>query len=438
MDEIQGEPNGVTSYPQQPVGSFCAVEMCSPGSCPSCAVCVQTGGTPAMPTTQCLRECEYGTTGEDTCPGELGCGFFGFCLGLDAFLGEDRCRVSRRDTDMDGDIQAPTMMGEAAVDQLVWDDSAGHYLDEELDRCRHMGTEGAAIGDGCGWDGDCTPDGECLYGVAFQRQWNDPDDMDPETTEENGYCSLLGCQFDDIECGEGAACIAPQGLFPLCLSSCTVGNNEGEVTDPEYLFSQNADCRPGYSCLWDGETGADMGPNGGCYAPPAEDDMPNTVRTPNIGTACEQDSECWSPLGLGQCLELFAASEEDQDICTLFQCDTPLPGAVSSEGVDLCGEGATCAGFSVSSIRYCRQTCETPADCAVGQACLPEALSGVIGISPDIGAVTFEDTSICVPFCFGQDQAAADAQCKEGEVCMGYVAPMPGAGGSAGTCAPMM
>ena len=362
-------------------------------SCPACSTCVGFGANrDGLPARACLRECTPSLT-EDVCPASYACDLgLGVCL--DGCTTDDQCRISRRDTDMNGDIEGPAAPGMTSADQLVWDASANHRCDLTTNLCRHDGTAGVSAGATCGWDGDCEADGECLYDLAFE----DADDGDPTTVAGRGYCTKLGCDLTGNDCAAGGKCQARGLGEPACLAPCQVGANTGATTDADYIYNPAAACRPGYACVWDGTSPATDTENGGC--------LPgnfNAVRVANIGAECAEDSECYSPLGQGFCDTLLRG---DTARCTVQDCQVPLPAGFPV--ADLCGANATCIQFP-SSATFCRETCATSADCGAGEACIDGPTVTSLGIAAA--------EAICTPFCFGETQVEADATCKAGEVC---------------------
>jgi hypothetical protein len=92
----------------------------------------------------------------------------------------------------------------------------------------------------------------------------------------------------------------------------------------------------------------------------------NDARTPNVGAACTDPSDCYSPYGLGLCRDFGAGAH-----CTLFDCAAPgMPDGV-------CGDGAVCAEVAGAMTSLCIATCETAEDCLVGNGCWDTSVAGI-------------------------------------------------------------
>jgi hypothetical protein len=379
-------------------------------SCPSCATCVSLGTVGGIDRTFCARECTPSLT-EDECPDSAESANTcligdGFCL--DGCMGDDECRVFRFDTDGDGDIEAPAM-DMTAVDSLEYRATANHRCDAATDRCVHDGNAGARAGDVCTWDGDCEANGDCIYNLGWQ---------DRATPPGRGYCTKFGCDVPGNGCAMGQKC-NPRGFggTAVCLAPCEVGANEGVETDEGYRFNFASGCRPGHRCMWDGAAAMGAADGGSCVP-----GNYNDVRVSNIGDACTEDGECYSPLGAGRCIGLLRG---DTDTCSVSDCGAPgVPADLC--GADPDGAGplappATCMQLSTDS--FCRVTCATATDCeGETTACMPISSAASLGIGVA--------HAVCTPFCFGTTQAEADAQCRAGMTCGGAFAP----GASFGTC----
>lgn len=355
-----------------------------PESCPACSRCVTLFESGGIPRRTCLRRCTPSTTGNG-CPTGSTC-LPGLDVCLDGCVSDDQCRISRRDSDGDGDIEAPA--GTASMDRLTYDLSAGHRCDPVTERCRHEGTVGASAGRPCAWDGDCEADGRCLYEPRFE---------DDDGVPQRGYCTKLGCNQPGLECAGAGKCQRRGVGQWSCLAPCEVGAHSKPAA-PESLFLPHRDCRAGYACTWDGEQGAGVSTNGGC--------LPgnyNAIRSPNIGASCVSNAECYSPLGLGRCGRTVLGDVRDS--CYVEDCGAPFP----AENPDLCGGQATCVQFASSGATVCRPTCGTANDCAEGEACWNPT-----GVLPIASAA-----AVCLPVCFGPDPGTADAQCRGNERCVG-------------------
>ncbi|HEV8323024.1 MAG TPA: hypothetical protein VG389_15525 [Myxococcota bacterium] len=101
-------------------------------------------------------------------------------------------------------------------------------------RCYALGTPGAAVGDPCLADSDCTEGGSCLSG-----------DWTGDGTDDwpGGYCSKLGCAAyagnPVWDCPAGSACAALdtpwQSVLPLdlCMADCTGDGANGTCARPD-------------------------------------------------------------------------------------------------------------------------------------------------------------------------------------------------------------
>jgi hypothetical protein len=171
----------------------------------------------------------------------------------------------------------------------------GDDPEERLDckasyECVNAGTPGSRFGDPCRHDHECPVDGTCW-------SW-----LDPETGLEyppGGYCTRMGCHLAGRGCGDsGGACLnsgtleAPAGI---CIGPCHAGVDPG---DPAYACrttpGQEQACFPVSSWAWIGGPPAG-GEDGYCF-PGNFPGGPGAV-----GADCEDEADCASPLGLGEC-----------------------------------------------------------------------------------------------------------------------------------------
>jgi hypothetical protein len=137
------------------------------------------------------------------------------------------------------------------------------------------------------------------------------------------------------------------------MQSCRVGA-EPEA-DRLGIRGHGEGCREGYRCHYNGETDAKAGVCvGGNY---------NAVQSSNIGAACLRDDECYSPFGLGACLQVSVDGvQPDTGTCSVTDCAIPgLPD-------DICGNSGQCVGLN-GDRTYCAQVCAVAADCAASYAC---------------------------------------------------------------------
>jgi hypothetical protein len=242
-------------------------------------------------------------------------------------------------------------------------------------RCELMGTAGVAAGDACTEDTDCMDNGQCLTGDAIP----------------GGFCTRLGCNSPDFACGTDETCsIRGLGGPSWCLPSCMVGNESAD--DALGVGGHGEGCPEGHACSWNG-IGEE--PVGGCF--PAEY---NDITVPNVGEACQDTADCYSPFGYGACL--FATENTvDSGMCAIQNCVGMnamgiLPGVTTTTRV--CDEavGEVCVGFSGGDT-YCLLGCDTAADCAPGYACAGLLSSG---------------DSLCWPNCIAADDCRSGATCQ--------------------------
>ena len=168
--------------------------------------------------------------------------------------------------------------------------------------------------------------------------------------------------------------------MPICTDECAVGEGAVEGNTATYLDNTQG-CRDGYTCLW---AGLDQDPTGGC-AP----GLFNEVTDNNIGDACADNDECYSPFGNGSCDPDFG--------CTVTDCAAAgMPG-------DVCGDNAVCVDFiSVGvDLQVCLEECSSAEDCLEGSAC----------VDGDGDPLTLD--SFCFFVCLD------DEECRSGEVCDG-------------------
>jgi hypothetical protein len=157
-------------------------------------------------------------------------------------------------------------------------------------------------------------------------------------------------------------------------------------------------CRAGYRCHYNGGPGADSGVCvGGNY---------NDVTTNNIGQTCETNADCYSPFGLGYCIQYQVSNTEVlPGICTLFDCAAPgLP-------TDVCGDKSVCVSQGEDTDETnCERTCKDASECGKGFACTDG--------DGDSGT-----PKTCIPPC------ETDADCRNGEKCI-----IQNAGSTVGLC----
>ena len=245
-------------------------------------------------------------------------------------------------------------------------------------RCEHPAGP-QAPGASCARDDDCEADGICITDGSGPAGQFFP----------GGFCSKVGCDIAGRECQGGSVCEALRPWLnesetnPICLARCTVG---AESADLQLGTNGHGEgCRTGYRCHYNGGQGAESGVCvGGNY---------NAVTKNDIGTACQLNSDCYSPFGLGRCLTYGLPNNASSGgICTILDCNVPgLPK-------DLCGTGNACVASPGDQALLCPTT-------AQGQR-LPERASPA---STTTATPTFP--RICYPIC------EADVDCRTSEHC---------------------
>lgn len=360
------EPNGTDNSTCRD-GSFCALtaEVCIPVGCTTDEECrierLDENGVPGL---QSPRDC---MESPNTCDADCYCG--------EVFCGADDM------DDCDCGMIAECTGDAMNSDPLVYNDDPALGCNMDTFECRRPGNPDAEAGDPCTESSDCETDGRCL---------------DEETFEafEGGYCIKDRCDLAGRECGSNAICANLQSdtdPFFACVGSCNVAEGHN-AADPSEWLTNNGSCESdSHACLFDRTNNS-----GFCF--PGEF---NDVTENNVGGACDDASDCWSPFGVGRCLT--ERNGFDNGYCTVNDCAAPgLPA-------DICGEGNSCVTFDpMTNFALCLQGCENASECGAGLGCL--ALQ----------------TGATEKFCFSG--CSEDADCRAGESCNGATAM------SLGTC----
>lgn len=333
---------------------------CAPG-----AKCVYMGGDPEAPGAYlCLDACAVAGTNNAAhrtncdCRDGYACDpVTGGCL-PGCTTDEECCRAW---TDADGDTAIDP--GETAP---VADCRGGCDLASFL--CAYDGAPGAVLGDPCAHESECPADSRCL----------------PEASSgiAGGMCIRERCDLDGHACDGGSGC-NDLGYFlnpyRVCVRGCEVGSGPG---DPGYR------CEEGQAC-WPAE-----------FAPPPRDFREadgycwtgnwSSVTVHNIYSPCTQDADCWSPGGLGACLQFEPGGP---GYCVVHGCTHPDLATACAEGgggacieelvgLDHCVKGCTpgleptaagCpAGFGcweIGGIGFCYYACAGNPDCGGSWSC---------------------------------------------------------------------
>ena len=375
VDEVPSElfPGGsCTPVPSAPAGSGTAgADTCDPTlpqasqGCGSDGVCDVLSVDSQTTLLACRRRCDPASAQNE-------CGRFGYAcdfeLGacVEGCQSDEECRLRLLDSNGDG-----------AADALAYDDTSKAVCDPESFRCVHHGSASSMTGDACERLDDCAQDGFCL----------DPLQPFVGMSFPGGACTKLGCDLPGRECdGDGTVCtrlrswspgvVAPEACFPTCQLGA-----EPEA-DQLGVDGHGQGCRPGYRCHYNGGLRTGEGVCvGGNY---------NAVTDNNVGAACQNDADCYSPFGLGRCLALSVGDVSSASAtCTVMDCALPqLPD-------DLCGKQAVCVGLN-GDTTFCVQRCSDASECADGFACTDD--DG----DPGTGKV-------CYPACL------TDADCRKGK-----------------------
>ncbi|MCS6797163.1 MAG: hypothetical protein NZ898_01310 [Myxococcota bacterium] len=376
-DEIVGHPSGVTSIPQTLfTGGYCTVVGiegmggCTIGDDSTCcegggAVCANAGTQMGRRVTFCVAACNPSTT-SNPCRDTYACdlGLRGCVPGCAT---DDECRIYRADTNRDGRIEAPAA-GAMAVDRLTYDTESRATCNRTTYRCEHPAGPGMPhAGIPCERDSQCEENGDCISEAGSEGAW------------PGGYCIKFGCDLPGVTCARGGHCQERRVGVHVCLQDCKVADH-----GMGGMFAPHATCRAGYMCAWDGVGGPSAMVNGGC--------LPgnfNDVRTPNVGAACDADSDCYSPFGAGGCIEPWGT----EGYCSIFDCSAPGYPA------DICGSGAVCVEVDrETSFALCLDTCTRAEDCGMGLACVPIDMTGSM--------------RVCAPAC------SMDSECRMGQRCV--------------------
>ncbi len=388
-DPISGLPGGGMSIPVTSwTGGYCTtVNAIDAGGCdplddmscggPECGLCLNSGqvAMSGSPVTYCAAACVPSLT-TNPCRDTYSC-ILGNSVCLPGCTSDDECRVIREDSNDNGLLDPYDATMNPGGDHLVYDASTNATCNTTTARCLHDGAAGAEAGDTCYDDFDCEENGDCIPDDGEDGNW------------PGGYCTKFGCDVAGNDCAPDGKC-QERGLgISICVQACQVA----ATTDSADRFSDPRDCRPGYSCFWDGTGGAAAG-NGGCVPGNYNDE-----RTANIGAACTTEATCYSPYGLGQCRDFGAGNH-----CTLFDCGAPGVPA------DVCGADAVCAMVSGSTTTLCIKTCTTAADCLAGNGCWDTTMAGI----------TTGGDKVCFPGCL------TDGDCRTTERCMGATMTMVG------------
>ncbi|MEM7136945.1 MAG: hypothetical protein AAF500_10225 [Myxococcota bacterium] len=356
-------------YCTRPVTGICSLEEAA--ACNDvCGAC-----TPFLEDLDiCLRQCRAAAADNSACRDGYECDLL-FEVCNSGCATDDECRVSRPDTDGNGEIEvydAESMTG----DRLVYRADSNAFCNLDTYRCETPGAPGAEAGIECEQDEQCEANGTCFSEVGFNFPL--------------GYCSKRRCDLAGNDCAGEGVC-ANLGGAPVCAAPCQVGAGSTPGDESTYLGNTQG-CREDYTCFWGGFPDD---PSGVCVP-----GLYNDVTDNNVGESCDDSETCYSPFGQGGCVNeevacglLGAPPGEACPAgfgCTVFDCGVPgMP-------TDVCGTDAECVALP-SGLTLCLETCATADDCLSDAACFE--------LDPD------EGVSICFPLCL------TDEECRDGEIC---------------------
>lgn len=171
----------------------------------------------------------------------------------------------------------------------------------------------------------------------------------PDASVDPDTCAALACGLEE-ECAQLGE--SP----PACYLRCPVGQERDLHLGPR---GRGERCPEAFACH---SLGDPMEPERGiCVL-----GNYNDVLEPNIGAACLDDRECFSPYGRGRCAHL---DERPVGVCEVVDCagERALWPGVSTR-FDVCPAPAVCDLVDST----CRATCEIADDCPVGLGCAGE------------------------------------------------------------------
>jgi hypothetical protein len=266
-------------------------------------------------------------------------------------------------------------------DNLVYDTESAAICDPATSRCTGAPSDpDASGGDPCTVDSECEAEGFCIA--------EDPDDG----SWAGGSCTKFRCDIAGNECANDGVCQeAGVGVF-ACFEGCTVGGYDTTSEPSTWVVDGSAQdtCRDGYGCFWGGTAAGGTADNGVCL--PIE--YSEAVTEPNIGAACTEDSDCFSPFGNGFCITGDAFPE---GYCSVRNCAAPWFTEGTPEDQNVCGGDDLCVSFDMDDPTFalCLQDCSTADDCTDGLGCIELSAGGPTA-------------------CFN---CQTDAECRDGERC---------------------
>jgi hypothetical protein len=271
---------------------------------------------------------------------------------------EECCRIWN---DIDGDTRVQDS-------ELTPVDACRGSCDPASSRCAYDGAPGAAIGDPCLHENDCPANSRCLTENASKIP--------------GGMCVRERCDLDGNQCDGGSGCndlgyyLSP---YWLCLRGCEVGSAPG---DGGFRCEADQACWP---AAFDPAPRDFPDADGYCWT-----GNWSPISVHNIYSPCTQAADCWSPDGLGDCLQ---ADPGGPGYCVVHGCTHPDVAPSCAEGgggscladvvgVDHClkrctpdvaqAEGGCPPGFGCWKIGtdfFCYFACASSADCGGSWTC---------------------------------------------------------------------
>jgi hypothetical protein len=194
---------------------------------------------------------------------------------------------------------------------------------------------GHDIGDSCKTSVDCDPNGT----------------RSCDLSQQDGYCTIVGCDSTQALCPSGSACIRlfPLGILPTAPASC-------DLTANPSVPCKEGTCTKAGLCV----------------------------------TACDATTPCKDPrqfcTSAGVCAECDPACEDVSDPA----CDPSATNRCLADAI--CLDVGVCAKQSYEQ-RECAKTCSSNSDCRTGYECRPTGTKGSMLLSTDKNA----STSFCAP-----------------------------------------
>ena len=356
-------------------GGYCSsgrpgpgVSVCDPAAddCGACSSCLSVNKTGA-PIYACLQDCSVNVFDNGGCrPGYQCDPVTAACI--EGCTTNAQCNRVR--------------LADGSVTTIV--DGTG-VCNTATSRCEHMQAPGSHTGDACPDDFSCPTNQQCVFAI---------DGASSSVSWPGGYCSRTACEVTGFSCPGDAVCTGRSpGLTldqPRCLHPCTFMGESGNATLRVGVNGHGVECRAGYSCSWDGTSIVGTPSSGSC-----QPGNYNAVASANYGASCTNDSQCYSPYGLGRCFGEPGAPH----FCTLLDC------TIQETVGTACGSNVCAPISSDGRIEGCVKSCTSATDCNANQGC-------VVG----------GGSRICVNYCH------SGLDCRSGQTCS-----IP-AGETAGTC----